>query len=39
MSLTVMSWVFFLIYIAALVYLGWLGQRKTKTLTDFVAAK
>jgi Na+/proline symporter len=39
MTLTTFAWIFFVVYIAALVYFGWAGQRKTKTLTDFVAAK
>ena len=39
MRITLWTWIFFAIYIIAIVYLGWLGQRKTKTLTDFVAAK
>jgi Na+/proline symporter len=39
MSLTAFAWIYFVIYILTLVYFGWLGQRKTKTLTDFVAAK
>jgi Na+/proline symporter len=39
MGITLWTWIFFAIYIIAIVYLGWLGQQKTKTLTDFVAAK
>ncbi|MGE5485669.1 MAG: sodium:solute symporter family protein [Ignavibacteriales bacterium] len=38
-NLTAWSWFFALLYIAALVYLSWLGNKRTKNLEDFTTAK